>query len=524
MNKTTIIIYVLLCMVSLQTNAQDKYWIFLTDKNNVEFNPLEYFDNKAINRRIKNNIPLKDSTDFPLRKDYLLIISKNTEKINAKSRWFNAVSVIANKKQIDILKTFSFVKKIEQYVYTKSLSSYLFDSLITENEKKLIKTQVDRMEGNLFFKKGITGKGIRIAVFDAGFPSVDKNPVFKHLIENNKIIKTWDFVRKKENVFAYNPHGTMVLSCIAGKLNNHRFGLALDAEFLLARTEVVTEKFSEEENWLEAAEWADKNGADIINSSLAYTYHRYHTFEMDGTTSLVSKAANMASKKGILVINAMGNDGNKDWKILATPADVENVLSVGAINPNTNYHAAYSSFGPTSRYKMKPNVVSVGKVIAASKNKFKKVRGTSFAAPLIAGFAACALQNDTSLTNMQLFKKIQEAADLYPYYDYAHGYGVPQASKILTPIKSASANKTFEFEKKGNEINIIINKEYIKTKGFNNSNYLYYHIENSDGILEQYFLIDVYQKKAATINLKEYDLDIIIRAHYKGYTLEYKVN
>ena len=524
MNKIVKIIFILLFFVSFYTQAQDKYWIFLTDKNGVEFNPYNYFDIKAINRRIKNNLPIADSSDFPIKNDYLLIIKENSNKINAKSRWFNAVSVFANKEQIEYLRTFTFIKKIEKSIYKKQLCAYMFDSLITENETKLIKTQIDRMNGRVFKENGFNGKGIRIAVFDAGFPSVNKNPVFKHLIENNKIVKTWDFAKNKENVYAHNPHGTMVLSCIAGKLNNHIFGLATEAEFLLARTEVAAEKFSEEENWLQAAEWADKNGADIINSSLACTCHRYHTFEMDGKTSLVSKAANMAAKKGILVINAMGNDGNKDWKIMATPADVENVLSVGAISPHTNYHASFSSFGPTSNYKLKPNVVAIGKVIAASKTKFRKVNGTSFAAPLIAGFAACAWQSDTSLTNMQLFNKIQESADLYPYYDYAHGYGVPQASKILNLNADELANKSFIFEKNGNEINIIIKKEYIKTNGFNNSNYLYYHIENSDGVLEQYFLVDVYQEKAATVNLNDYDENIIIRAHYKGYTLEYGGN
>jgi len=520
--KITILIFIL--TISFNTQAQNKYWVFLSDKNGTKFNPVKYFDVKAIERRIKNDIPLYDSTDFPLNKYYLSNISKNVKEVISTSRWFNAVVVIADNKQINFIKKLPFVRNIEQNIYHSELCTYFFDTLTTNSEKKLLKKQINRMKGNIFYKKGYTGKGIRIAVFDAGFPTVDKSPVFEHLRKNNQILKTWDFARKKENVYAHNPHGTMVLSCIAGQLNGHRFGMAIDAEFLLARTEVGSEKFSEEENWLKAVEWADKNGVDIISSSLAYTYHRYNTFEMNGKTSLVAKAANMAANKGMLVINAMGNDGNKDWKILATPADADSVLSVGAINPQTDYHAGYSSFGPTSDYKMKPNVVAVGRVVVASKNRFRKVSGTSFATPLVTGFAACAWQSKSFLTNMQLFEKIQESADLYPYYDYAHGYGVPLASNFLNLNQEILPNETFSFKKEGNIIYIMIKEGYIKTKGFNNSNYLYYHFENENGVLEQYYLVDVYQEKAATINLNDYKSGGIIRAHYKGYTLEYKIN
>ena len=83
--------------------------------------------------------------------------------------------------------------------------------------------------------------------------------------------------------------------------------------------------------------------------------------------------------------------------------------------------------------------------------------------------------------------------------------------------------ETFSFEQSGDTLNIIIKEEFIKTKGFNNSNYLYYHFENDEEFLEEYFLIDVYQKKAASIDLNNYDSDGIIRAHYKGFTLEFKI-
>jgi serine protease AprX len=297
--------------------------------------------------------------------------------------------------------------------------------------------------------------------------------------------------------------------------------LATDSEFLLARTEIERESYVEEEYWLQAVEWADKNGADIINSSLAYTHERYYTFEMNGHTSLVSKAANLAANKGILVINAVGNDGNRDWKIMATPADADSVLSVGGISPYTDFHANFSSFGPTADYRIKPNVVAYGQVVAASDSKLEKVKGTSFAAPLITGFAACAWQAMPFLTNMQLFQKIEESGNLFPYYDYAHGYGVPQASYFINNGKS-KLEPTFKFDVKNDTVYIEIDTKYIDKQFLQKNNYLFYHIENENSYLDDYWLVDVYKARAAAIAIKDIPGRGVLRAHYKGFTDSFK--
>jgi subtilisin family serine protease len=99
--------------------------------------------------------------------------------------------------------------------------------------------QVQRFNGDVFVQNQIDGKGIRIAVFDGGFPGVDEHRAFAHLRGNNQILKTWNFPAGKEDVYGWNSHGTMVLSCIAGMENGKKMGLATGSEFLLARTEVV---------------------------------------------------------------------------------------------------------------------------------------------------------------------------------------------------------------------------------------------------------------------------------------------
>jgi hypothetical protein len=506
-----------------KTSAQENYWIYFKDKSGCTFNPYQYFDKKAIERRIKNGISLFDSTDFPINGNYIEKLESISGTVRTKSRWFNAVSVSLSEDQLYKVNQLPFVKSHQKSRILKAQLAGDYDTVLNPEDKRLLEFQVRRLQGELFHSNGFTGKGMRIAVFDAGFPLVDKLPVFEHLFKNHQIKASWDFARKKQDVFVGNPHGTMVLSCITGLLNNKKMGIATESEFLLARTELDRESHIEEEHWLQAVEWADKNGADIINSSIGYTFERYYTYEMDGKTSLVAKAANLATGKGILVICAMGNDGNADWKILCTPADADSVLSVGAISPITDFHAGFSSFGPTADYKRKPNVVAPGKVIVTGKSGVERAEGTSFAAPIVTGFAACAWQSMPYLTNMQLFEKIEQSGHLYPYFDYAHGYGIPQASFFIHQGKIQTSEPTFNFVLQDDTIYIEVDEKYIDKKNLKNTNYLYFHIENNNGYLESYWLIDVFSKKAAVINLKEWPDGKILRAHFRGFTNEIKL-
>ncbi|MFH2141842.1 MAG: S8 family serine peptidase [Bacteroidota bacterium] len=513
------ILIAFLFSISLLTTGQSRYWVCFSNKKDVSFDPFKYFDAKAIERRIVNDIPLIDSTDFPLNQNYIGQIQQIANEMGFESRWFNAVSVDASDEQIDQIRNLSFVNGI----YTISSSSQImendFDTSLTTADYDLLKKQTSRMQGDLFEKNGFTGKGIRIAIFDGGFPTVDTSPVFEHIRKENRIIKTFDFTKKKEFVYSYMSHGTSVMSCIGGKINDIKIGLAVDAEFLLAKTEVVSEPFKEEENWLAAAEWADKNGAQIINSSLGYTYQRYFYKDMDGQSTFVTKAANMAASKGILVVNAAGNEGSNKWKYIGAPADADSVLSVGGINPYSDYHTSFSSFGPTYDKRLKPNVCAFGHVIVAGKGDLHETQGTSFASPLVAGFAACALQTDPNMGNMQLFNEIEKSGDLYPYFDYAHGYGVPQAS-YFTDSKKEQVDPTFLFLKEGDYLNVMIENQIFDPQS---TSYLYYHIQNEKGIIDYYAVINVYQNEALKIYLPDIKGKKIIRVHYKKYTEEYQI-
>src|SRR3972149_7351902 len=217
-------LFLLILLLSFFGNAQSKYWVFFTDKNGVEFNPYTFFDKKAIDRRIKNNISLFDSTDFPVNETYIYKVSQIADSVSHSTRWFNALAVYASDEQINKIKTLSFVKDVkEMFRNDLSLCSNTSSNLSADDAQKLtatdfliLKNQTSVMQSDKFEKDSIDGKGIRIAVLDAGFFSADYSPAFSHLRTNDQIIKTYNFIKNNEEVYGWESHGTEVLSCIAG--------------------------------------------------------------------------------------------------------------------------------------------------------------------------------------------------------------------------------------------------------------------------------------------------------------------
>ncbi|NVO21094.1 MAG: S8 family serine peptidase [Bacteroidetes bacterium] len=514
--------------------AQQPCWVYFTDKKGISFEPKKYFDPKAIERRELQGIPLNDPTDWPLNEQYVSGVASITDSTLFSSRWFNAVAVYATDDQLDRISRLPYVSEIEKVELLTSAVASLndFDTTLSEDNEEILKNQIKSLQGDLFIKAGINGKGVRIAIFDVGFPGSRENPAFAQIISEGRLIATHDFTKRKgDNVFWGKSHGTNVWSCIAGKVGDKQIGLATGAEFLLAKTEVNREPFSEELHWLAAAEWADKNGADIINSSLGYTKDRYFPWSMDGKTSFVARAANMAARKGMLVVNAAGNEGTDSWHVIGTPADADSVLSIGGINPETGIHTGFSSYGPTADKRMKPNVCAYGHVVVSGSGGLVTSQGTSFASPLVAGFAACVLQVNKGMKNMVLFHEIEKSGSLFPYFDYAHGFGVPQAAYFVSRDKKF-IEPTFTIVETTDSVNIVVRKDLIRkadeTAEDSHDNdligekYLYYNIMNSKGVLDSYYVVKVSEPNVVNLMRSNYTSGETLNVHYQGYTLSYK--
>ena len=477
--------------------SQEVCWVFFTDKANTTFDPYSYFDAKAIERYRLNHADLYDSTNFPLNAQYCGSVANLSDEVVGESRWLNAMAVVADENAIAKIQRLPFVKKLviiqsDMNLCSRETTEETMESGMAGMEEYLnqkvdpniLHAQLKRMGGEEFVKAGTRGKGIRIAVLDGGFPMVDKHEAFQHLRDNHQILNTYNFPKKCENVYGWNSHGTMTLSCICGldMQSGCAIGLATEAEFLLARTEVGPEPKKEEVWWVMGVEWADKNGAQLISSSLGYGNINHWPSETDGT-SPISKAANMAVEKGILICNSAGNEGTKrSWPGIILPADAENVLTVGGINPTNENHQDFASYGPTADGRLKPNVSAYAfecRVAAPnSDHTYKWVAGTSFSCPLVAGFAACAWQNHPEQTALQLKREIEKCAELYPYYDYAVGYGVPQAGRFLNPSLH-QPEKTFDITQNGKSL-------YITPHNYALGDALHYHIRRADGRLYTY--------------------------------------
>jgi len=430
--------YYLLVVLITYSNvfAQKKYWVYFKD-------------------------------DVGSIQDRIQLIEKNGGVYKRKSEWLNAASFVLTNGQIEQLKAKKLSKEIKPVLT-------LVGQRFSEKEFE-INEQIEQIDGKLLIESGLTGKGIKVGIIDAGFSYANSSVYFKHLFSNGLVKAHRDFV-SPDSLDFFKPkthsdnHGASVWELIGGKQDNNYYGLAYESEFYLARTEIGDkEERIEEDKWIEAIEWMHKNGVKVVNSSVGYANafdnvsDNHKKNEMDGKTTAISKAAQLATEeKGMLLVISAGNLGNSLWKIVSAPADAEGVISVGATDKNLWTKASYSSIGPSTNNYLKPNVSSYSP------------NGTSFSSPVIAGFAACLWQKDTSLTNKDLKKIIEQSSHLYPYGNNYIGYGVPNAKKAIAIIEKdlkimMDRPKLISVENKKLTLNIL-SEDKISIVGFHKLN------------------------------------------------------
>ncbi len=448
--------------------AQDNYyWVQLKDKNMNSYSinhPEEFLSKKAIQRRQMQHIQIT-STDLPVSPAYITAVGKTGVKILSCSRWFNIITVLTDDEtKLDVIKALPFVKGIKKIngsktadpfskykqvqsftVTSRATDVYVVDSLNYGPSYK----QANQIGVTCLHKLGFLGQEVTIAVLDAGFFQVDVLHVFDSLRVNKRLLGTRDFVTGDTMVFEDYAHGMNVLSCMAGNLPGKIIGTAPKASYWLLRTEdAATETLQEELNWSIAAEFADSVGADIINSSLGYSVFDNpadnHTYaDMDGNTTIVTKAADIAASRGIFVTCSAGNSGGAPWYKITAPADADSVLTVGAID-SLGMIATFSSRGLTADGRIKPNVVARGvrAVVAHTDGDITMYNGTSFSSPITAGAVACLLQANKSKSAMDLLQAIQKSSHQYASPDSIAGYGIPdfcKANELLTGISNPRA-------------------------------------------------------------------------------------
>lgn len=463
MRKNIALLFICLFTLSAYaSNYEYKFRLYLKDKKDTpvlntagEVDPSLFLSEKAIKRRAKHNIKI-DERDFPLSPLYINEIESTGATIVAKSKWNNTVAVhIKDSSLIEELQKLPFVTDSKlvwrgssqrSALPADTIDHYPIDVPSVQNSYYgYAYSNIQMLKGDTLHNRGYKGEGMTIAVIDAGFNNYPKI----EFLDNINLVGYKNFVPENESLFNQkNQHGTNVISCIATNKPSIYVGTAPNADFWMLGTEDSESEFPiEEDYWAAAIEFADSVGVDVVNTSLGYTNFdapaESHTRAgLDGKTALISKSANIASRKGLFLVISAGNAGNRAWGKVSAPADAEGILTVGAV-ARDSIIALFSSRGLTADLRIKPDVVALGfnSVVIDDRGRVALKSGTSFSSPIMCGIVACLWQAYPTLSNYELLDIIREASDRFEDPSSIYGFGIPDMEKAMNLAQKAAERK-----------------------------------------------------------------------------------
>ena len=459
-------------MASRLPGESMKVWVYLADKgiqNEGEIGAVLDAAEDRLTPRARRRLTTRSDRltgweDIPVHAPYVARIVEFGGRVLQVSRWINAASVSIAPADILQLADQSFVLKIE------AVTSLRRPSPVPSQQQGQAETglglrtvratqldygpsyiQMNQLRVPELHDLGLSGHGVLVALFDTGF-KLD-HVAFDSL--RTRVVGERDFIQDEFEIgeIEFHEHGTQVLSTIGGYAPGQLIGPAYGAHYLLANTESVPfEVEIEEDWWIAAMEWADSLGADVISSSVGYS--DWYTYsDMDGETAVVTRAAATAARRGIVVVNAMGNLGGFPYEKMGAPADAEEVVSVGAVDA-AGRRTAFSSIGPTFDGRIKPDVMAMGQdvytVDPLSMDDYLRSNGTSFSAPLVAGVAALLLEAYPHWTPDRVQRALRSTATQAAAPDTLNGYGIVHAlNALLTESRGTVLDLTAESSPSG---------------------------------------------------------------------------
>jgi subtilisin family serine protease len=296
----------------------------------------------------------------------------------------------------------------------------------------IAREQVRQVRTDGLHQLGYTGRGVWIGVLDAGFYNMDSLPSFSRLYEEERILGERNYVNESSIYELTSSHGMAVSSIMAGLWDANLVGTAPHAHYLLCSTENSDQETRLEEiAWIEAAEYADSLGVDVLNTSLGYSDFDGNEFDysyrdMDGRSTYISRAASLCASRGMILCTSAGNSGNDDWFHITAPADASNVLAVGAVD-STNVLANFSSRGPSYDARIKPDITAMGyrTGIQYRDGRLLRGNGTSFSSPVMAGSVASLWQAFPNLPARDLIHMVRHSGHRSLNPDSMFGFGTP---------------------------------------------------------------------------------------------------
>jgi len=445
-----------------------RYWIYFRDKGPGSGEPLyknvgryttamQQVTERSLRRRAKvlPQNALVDEQDAPLYAPYENSLRvAGIQPVN-ELRWFNAVTAELTPAQMQQLQSLPFVKNVAPVkalyfkndpllkhsgaqTLSKPLSVSIVDSTDSLNYgpsyNQLHQIQIAELQS-----LGITGNDVLLGMLDTGFR-------WKYCLsmQTADVLHEYDFIfhdtvtanQSGDDPFQ-DDHGTLTFSEICGYAPGNLLGGAFNASFLLAKTEDVrSETRIEEDNYANALQWMDSLGVDVTSSSLGYSVFdsgqaSYTYADMNGHTTIVAQAVERAVKVGIVVVTAAGNSGGDiSWPYIISPGDCDTAITVGAVD-SSGVLAGFSSRGPTSDGRIKPDVCAqgvrtVGAGLADSAT-YITAAGTSCSTPLIGAAVALILSAHPQLTPLQVRNALRATASQANAPDTAYGWGIARA-------------------------------------------------------------------------------------------------
>ena len=419
------------------------YRIYFADKNasTADYLPGQLLSPDAVARREARGIPVPEMSDLPVNAEYISTVTEKGLTYKCSSRWMNtALFTSTVPVNADELEDISFIARVQMVKHPADPAKQSYGKYGT------VAPMIDTGEfdprtplnGTAIHLSGFTGNGVTIAVLDAGFANADRVESLAPLVQRHGVKATHDFVTGSDYVYDYHTHGTSVLSILAGDLPGLISGTAPGADYFLLRTEDNASEYPvEEDYWVAGAEYADSAGADIISSSLGYfTFDdplmNYSFTDLDGNSTFVTQAADVAASKGIVVIASAGNERNKEWLRILAPSDGNEVISVGAVTHELTI-SDFSSAGYSSDGRVKPDVVAPGVNlnIQFEPDIVHRGSGTSFSCPVISGLTASLMQAVPQASPPEIITALHESSDRFLNPDSLYGYGLPDFLKAL---------------------------------------------------------------------------------------------
>ena len=405
-----------------------------------------------IRRRLRRTrVSFPDTSDLPVSSYYINTVRKAGGRLRAKSRWLNALSLEASPAEIAKIARLPFVRAIDP-VEAYSRTTHRMDSSSQSLSQEAppgrpplnygnSRAQIEQIQANFLHRSGFSGDGMVIGLLDTGF-SLDHTA-----LQGIDVLGQRDFVNGDDNPAneigqddpGEDDHGSVILSILAVNAPGNLIGVAFRASYLLAKTEKVLqngqefEHLVEEDWWIEGLEWAEAMGAEVISSSLGYAkWYRFK--DLDGHTSKLTIAANLAVEKGMSVIVAAGNLGDQPLGDLGlggritVPADGFDVLAIGSVD-RLGRSLQISSRGPTFDGRIKPDLAALGVGVTGidpqSRSRFTHThRGTSASASLGAGVVALLAQAFPLATPQDIASAVRSTASQSHAPDNAVGYGI----------------------------------------------------------------------------------------------------